>query len=219
MSPYVMAPASTPLHRPAGRTTSTAPPDGRPLDVPGRGWTVRPAAARMGAMDIADADALARLAHEGQTDRIGVPYVEHVRAVAAGLVAFGPELRMAGLLHDVIEDTRWTAGGLCAAGVPDRVVAIVEQVTNQPGAAYEDTLRRIAGCRDAALAKIADNAHNSRSDRAARLDEGQRLRLAAKYRRARAILWPAVPRRDVATILTAVNPALLRDLPPAGGSR
>ncbi|MDX3094786.1 HD domain-containing protein [Streptomyces sp. ME19-03-3] len=173
----------------------------------------------MGAMDIADADALARLAHEGQTDRIGVPYVEHVRAVAAGLATFGPELRMAGLLHDVIEDTRWTAGGLCAAGVPDRVVAIVEQVTNQPGAAYEDTLRRIAGCRDAALVKIADNAHNSRSDRAARLDEGQRLRLAAKYRRARAILWPAVPRRDVATILTAVNPALLRDLPPAGGSR
>ncbi|WP_431954453.1 HD domain-containing protein [Actinacidiphila sp. bgisy167] len=168
---------------------------------------------------VADADALARQAHEGQTDRIGVPYIEHVRAVAAGLAAFGPDLQMAGLLHDVIEDTSWTAGRLRAAGVPDRVVALVEQVTNQPGLSYEEKLRRIAGCRDAALVKIADNAHNSRPDRVARLDEAERLRLAAKYRRAREILWPAVPRQDVATILEAVNPALLRDLPPAGGSR
>ncbi|MFF7214576.1 phosphohydrolase [Streptomyces sp. NPDC008238] len=168
---------------------------------------------------VADADALARLAHEGQTDRIGVPYVEHVRAVAAGLAAFGPELQMAGLLHDVIEDTPWTAGGLRAAGVPDRVVAVVERVTNQPGVAYGDKLRRIAADRDAALVKIADNAHNSHPDRAARLDEAQRLRLAAKYRRARDILWPAVPREDVAVILAVVNPALLAVLPPAGGPR
>lgn len=57
------------------------------------------------------------------------------------------------------------------------------------------------------------------SDRVARLDEAERLRPAAEYRRAREILWPAVSRQDVATILEAVNPALLRDLPPAGGSR
>ncbi|MDX2650458.1 HD domain-containing protein [Streptomyces sp. PA03-1a] len=164
---------------------------------------------------VADAEALARLAHEGQTDRIGVPYIEHVRAVAAGLAAFGPDLQMAALLHDAIEDTPWTAGRLRAAGVPERVVGIVEQVTNQPGVPYEDELRRIAANRDAALVKIADNAHNSHPDRAARLDEAQRLRLAAKYRGARAILWPAVPREDVATILAVVNPALLPDLPPA----
>ncbi|MFG2305313.1 HD domain-containing protein [Actinacidiphila glaucinigra] len=168
---------------------------------------------------VADAEALARLAHEGQTDRIGVPYIEHVRAVAAGLAAFGPELQMAGLLHDVIEDTPWTAGRLRAAGVPERVVGIVEQVTNQPGVPYEDKLRRIAASRDAALVKIADNAHNSHPDRAARLDEAQRLRLAAKYRRARAVLWPAVPREDVAVILAVVNSALLPHLPPAGGPR
>jgi (p)ppGpp synthase/HD superfamily hydrolase len=166
---------------------------------------------------VADAEALARLAHEGQTDRIGVPYIEHVRAVAAGLAAFGPELQMAGLLHDVIEDTPWTAERLRAAGVPDRVVGIVEQVTNHPDVRYEDKLRRIAAGRDAALVKIADNAHNSRPDRAARLPREQRLRLAAKYRGARAVLWPAVPREDVATILAVVNPALLSDLPPADG--
>ncbi|MDX3073750.1 phosphohydrolase [Streptomyces sp. MI02-7b] len=164
---------------------------------------------------VEDADALASSAHEGQTDRIGVAYVEHVRAVAAGLAPFGPELQMAGLLHDVIEDTSWTAGRLRAVGVPDRVVAVVEQVTNQPGVAYEDKLRTITGSRDATLVKIADNAHNSRADRAARLDPATRERLAAKYRAARAVLWPAASREDVAAILAVVNPDLLAELPSA----
>ncbi|MFJ5214167.1 phosphohydrolase [Streptomyces sp. NPDC088354] len=164
---------------------------------------------------VEDADALASSAHEGQTDRIGVAYVEHVRAVAAGLAPFGPELQMAGLLHDVIEDTSWTAGRLRAVGVPDRVVAVVEQVTNQPGVAYEDKLRTITGSRDATLVKIADNAHNSRADRAVRLDPAARERLAAKYRAARAVLWPAASREDVAAILAVVNPDLLAELPSA----
>lgn len=162
---------------------------------------------------VSDADALASSAHEGQTDRIGVPYVEHVRAVAAGLAPFGAELQMAGLLHDVIEDTPWTAERLRAAGVPDSVVAVVEQVTNQSGVAYEDKLRRIAGSRNATLVKIADNAHNSRADRAARLDPAARERLAAKYRAARAVLWPAASREDIAAILAIVNPDLLAALP------
>ncbi|MFJ4985708.1 HD domain-containing protein [Streptomyces sp. NPDC088732] len=167
---------------------------------------------------VADADALVSSAHEGQTDRIGVPYVEHVRAVAAGLAPFGPELQMAGLLHDIVEDTPWTAERLRAAGVPDRVVAVVEQVTNQPGVAYADKLRRIAADRDATLVKIADNAHNSRADRAARLDPAARERLATKYRAARAVLWPAAARGDIAAILAVVNPDLLAELPADDGT-
>ncbi|EGJ77745.1 putative metal dependent phosphohydrolase [Streptomyces sp. Tu6071] len=162
---------------------------------------------------VAEADALAALAHAGQVDKIGVPYLAHVRAVAAGLAPFGPELRMAGLLHDVVEDTEWTAERLLAAGVPDRVVALVEAVTNVPGLAYEEKIRRIAADPLAALVKIADNAHNSRPDRSARLPTARAERLAAKYRAARSLLWPAVPAEDVATILTIVNPDLLRELP------
>ncbi|MFB7609633.1 HD domain-containing protein [Streptomyces gardneri] len=161
---------------------------------------------------LAEVDALVARAHADQVDLIGVPYVEHVRAVAAGLEPFGEELVMAGLLHDVIEDTAWTAERLRAAGIPDRVVAVVEAVTNRPGLSYEAKLHLIAQDPDATLVKIADNAHNSRQDRAAELPPARRERLAAKYRGARDILWAGVDAERVATVLTIVNPALLTEL-------
>ncbi|AYG78093.1 GTP pyrophosphokinase [Streptomyces hundungensis] len=86
-------------------------------------------------ISVDEVDALAAKAHAAQENRIGVPYVEHVRSVAAGLAPFGDELVMAGLLHDILEDTDWTAERLREAGVPARVVEIVEAVTNQPGVA------------------------------------------------------------------------------------
>ncbi|MFJ2568939.1 HD domain-containing protein [Streptomyces halstedii] len=164
-------------------------------------------------MTLAEVDALAEAAHAGQFDKIGVPYIEHVRAVAAGLAPFGDELVMAGFLHDVIEDTDWTADQLRGAGVPDHVVALVEAVTNERGVTYEEKVARITGQgRDAVLLKVADNAHNSHPDRAAQLPEEKRTRLAAKYRTARDILWPAVEGRGIETIVQIVNPSLLDEL-------
>jgi (p)ppGpp synthase/HD superfamily hydrolase len=161
---------------------------------------------------VEEVDAFAAAAHAGQVDKIGVPYIEHVRAVAAGLAPFGDELVMAGLLHDVIEDTDWTADQLREEGVPDRVVSAVEAVTNQKGVPYEEKIRRITGSRDATLVKISDNAHNSRPDRAAQLPEEKRSRLAAKYRAARNVLWAAADDRDIEAIVRIVNPALLDEL-------
>lgn len=156
-----------------------------------------------------EVDALAARAHEGQRDRVGAPYVEHVRAVADGVAAYGEHLRMAGLLHDVLEDTDWTADGLLAAGVPEAVVETVVRVTRRPGQGYREMIEEVAADRSACLVKIADNAHNSRADRAALLPVGQRERLAARYADARAVLWTAVPRADVEAIVSRVNPALL----------
>ncbi|KQX27539.1 phosphohydrolase [Streptomyces sp. Root63] len=162
---------------------------------------------------VAEVDALASAAHAGQVDKIGVPYIKHVRAVAAGLAPFGDHLVMAGLLHDVIEDTDWTAERLREAGVPDHVVALVEAVTNERGVPYEEKVARITGRgRGAVRLKIADNAHNSHPDRAAQLPEEKRTRLAAKYRAARDILWPAADDRDIETIVRIVNPSLLDEL-------
>ncbi|MFI0241747.1 HD domain-containing protein [Streptomyces sp. NPDC016845] len=160
-------------------------------------------------MSVHEVDLLAGRAHAGQVDKAGVAYVEHVRAVAAGLVPFGDELVMAGLLHDVLEDTDWTAEELVGAGVPVRVVEIVQAVTRQAGLEYEEKIRRIAADPPAVLLKIADNAHNSRPDRAARLSVTERERLGRKYRAARRVLWPAADPRDVETIVRVVNPSLL----------
>ncbi|NED31078.1 HD domain-containing protein [Streptomyces sp. SID8499] len=161
---------------------------------------------------VAEVDALAAEAHAGQVDKIGVPYIEHVRAVAAGLAPFGDELVMAGLLHDIIEDTDWTATQLRTAGIPDRVVNAVEAVTNQSDVPYQDKIYRISHSSVATLVKIADNAHNSRPDRAAQLPEEKRVRLAAKYRAARDVLWAAADSHDIEAIVRIVNPALLAEL-------
>ncbi|MFJ1647993.1 phosphohydrolase [Streptomyces sp. NPDC088258] len=163
-------------------------------------------------MNLAEVDAFAFAAHAGQSDKIGVPYIEHVRAVAAGLAPFGDELVMAGLLHDIIEDTDWTAAQLLALGIPLRVVGAVKDVTNQPGVPYEEKIHRIIRSSDATLVKIADNAHNSHPDRAAQLPEKKRARLAAKYRAARDVLWAAADGRDIEAIISIVNPSLLAEL-------
>src|SRR5256885_11070999 len=82
------------------------------------------------------AEALARRYHAGQVDRVGVPYIEHPRAVA-GLLAGTPEpWRAAAWLHDVLEHTDATAGELVSAGVPPDVVRVVEGLTRRPGQDY-----------------------------------------------------------------------------------
>ncbi|GGO92529.1 HD domain-containing protein [Wenjunlia tyrosinilytica] len=168
---------------------------------------------------LADVDALAARAHAGQKDKIGVDYMEHVRAVAAGLEPFGERAQMAGLLHDVLEDTELTTVDLLAAGVPGTVVETVERVTRRPGLDYTEMIRVVAADRWACLVKIADNAHNSRADRAAGLEPGLRERLARRYAEARAVLWAAVPEEDVRAIVSLVNPDLLEARPSAPASQ
>lgn len=163
-------------------------------------------------LTVAEVDALAHRAHFGQVDKLGVPYIWHVRTVAAGLKPFGAQLQMAGLLHDVIEDTDWTADSLAAQGIPDVVVAIVQAVTNTPGIPYRAKIRSITKSREATLVKISDNAHNSHPTRLAALDEETRTRLEKKYRDARKILWNAVDADEVRKILKIVNTDLLAEL-------
>lgn len=163
-------------------------------------------------LTLTEVDAFAVEAYAGLVDKIGVPYIEHVRAVAAGVTPFGVGLRMAALLHDVLEDTALTSDDLLRAGVPFGVVATVRRVTRAPGVAYRAMLQQITTDHGATLLKIADNAHNSVPTRAARLEESERRRLADRYRSAREILWPAAAAEDVRTIVEIVNPSLLSEL-------
>jgi (p)ppGpp synthase/HD superfamily hydrolase len=155
---------------------------------------------------------IAYIAHHGQTDKIGVPYYEHVHAVAKGLAPLGPELEMAGYLHDIVEDTDYTADMLRRLGVPERTVSAVEAVTNERGVPYAKKIDKILQNPDAVLVKISDNAHNSRMDRAAHLPMEERERLALKYFTARRKLWSAATSDAIRTIVAIVNPDLLEEL-------
>lgn len=129
---------------------------------------------------------LARLAHAGQVDKAGRPYIEHVARVAAAC-ADDPEAEAVAWLHDVLEDAPeyWRDA---------------ERVLYQRGQAAVITLsRQFAPSHDAYYAairsnplalrvKLADIADNSDESRLALLDETTAARLRKKYAKALAAL-------------------------------
>jgi (p)ppGpp synthase/HD superfamily hydrolase len=143
------------------------------------------------------ADVLAELAHRGQTDKAGVDYIHHPRAVAAILREQGhPDgVVIAGLLHDVVEDTTVALGDLREFGFPESVVRAVDSVTRREGPDYPDgkepymdLIRRAAGDPIGRLVKIADNDTNSDPARLALLTESEREWFTQKYAKARRVL-------------------------------
>lgn len=95
------------------------------------------------------AEALARAAHADGTDKLGVPYIEHVEAVAKMCKeewpgdSFKNEGIAAAWLHDVVEDTEVTLDGL-ARYFPKSVVKAVDALTHRKGetrVAYYDRLK------------------------------------------------------------------------------
>lgn len=137
---------------------------------------------------VTDAHALAEGAHQRQVDKAGQPYIDHPVAVADLLAEHGDHAMMAGLLHDVVEDTDVTCADLLAAGYPPEVVEAVDAVTRRDGEPYMDMIRRASAHPLGRLVKIADNAHNSHPDRLALLPKDDQKRLRRKYERARAVL-------------------------------
>ncbi|MDO4215341.1 MAG: peptide-methionine (S)-S-oxide reductase MsrA [Bacteroidales bacterium] len=99
-------------------------------------------------------------AHAGQTDRDGEAYILHPLTV--GLMGNTDEERMAGFLHDVIEDTPYTADMLLEAGIPDGVVNALQLLTHQKEEPYFTYVQRIIDANNpiALRVKYNDLQHN-----------------------------------------------------------
>jgi (p)ppGpp synthase/HD superfamily hydrolase len=132
------------------------------------------------------AEQIARQAHDGVTDDAGRPYIEHPTRVAARLT--DPELRAAAWLHDVVEDTDWTADRLLEAGVPHRVVDAVIAVTRHPGQEDDVYYAQVAASSDGTAVKQADIADNTDPNRLALLKPARREHFEAKYAKALAAI-------------------------------
>lgn len=108
---------------------------------------------------------IVKTAHDGQVDKAGRPYWEHLLSVCRRLPedATDDERRVA-LLHDVIEDTGLTALDLRSLGFSEPVVEAVQLLTRaKDSGPYLEWIRAIAdsGNRMAIRVKIADNEDNS----------------------------------------------------------
>ncbi|WP_324785667.1 HD domain-containing protein [Streptomyces sp. H51] len=142
-------------------------------------------------MTLAEVEALARAVHEGQTDKAGRPYAEHLSAVAEGVRARGgdDDQIAAAWLHDAVEDDALSARWLDQAALSRRTKDIVRAVTKRAGETPEAYAGRVLATPGALLVKEADLAHNADPARLARLDDAAtRTRLTEKYARMRALL-------------------------------
>jgi (p)ppGpp synthase/HD superfamily hydrolase len=125
--------------------------------------------------------AVAAAAHAGQVDKAGEPYILHPIRVMLRL--HGDDARIAGVLHDVVEDTEWTLDGLSEAGFSDVVVDAVESVTRREHETYEAFIARASKNPIGRRVKIADLEDNLDLDRIPNPTAEDHARIE-KYRRA-----------------------------------
>ena len=133
------------------------------------------------------AEALAKKAHAGQTDKSGKDYYTvHVHAVSDMALEWGLYAATAALLHDTLEDTSVTEEELRAL-FPPAIVDAVVCLTRKPEEEYMDYVRR---CKHNAIAKpvkMCDLANNMDLDRIKEVTPKDQNRIL-KYARAYAFL-------------------------------
>ena len=135
----------------------------------------------------ATAELVARMAHAGQVDKAGEPYITHPARVVARIRAGEHLDRAAAWLHDVVEDTDLTLDDLRAVVSPT-VVSAVDALTHREGETRADYYARVLQSPTALRVKTADIDDNADPERLARLDPATREWLTAKYENARKLL-------------------------------
>ena len=153
-----------------------------------------------------DAEAFARIVHDGQQDRAGRPYWRHLKRVANladDKLPHGTDEETVDLvaqiawLHDVVEDTPYTAEDLAREGFSPDVIEGVLALTKPPGRVpYLEWIGHLCATASlpAILVKLSDTEDNSDPERVALLDAAMQARFAAKYPPARELLLEAAAR-------------------------
>tara|TARA_Y100000310_G_C20626766_1_gene786367 strand:+ start:821 stop:1270 length:450 start_codon:yes stop_codon:yes gene_type:complete len=105
-------------------------------------------------------------AHAGQVDKRGEPYYLHPIAVMnklpSGDMGASTGMKMAALLHDVLEDTKYTAEDLEHIGFSEYTIKLVRIVSRNKSETYFDYIQSIVDSNfiGAVLIKKADLEHN-----------------------------------------------------------
>lgn len=141
------------------------------------------------------ARAVAVVAHAGQVDKAGAPYISHPYRVAGlldGLVGFAALspvdrvlAKVAAYLHDAVEDSDLSFDAL-AGLFPDvpGFVSVVEALTHRPHEPRVDYYVRVRANRVALVVKEADLLDNTDPERMAVLEPELAGRLGRKYAKA-----------------------------------
>ena len=132
---------------------------------------------------IKEAFEFANEAHKGVKRRSGEPYILHplaVAKIAVKEIGLGTTSVISALLHDVVEDTKWTLKELEAEGFPTGVLEAVRLLTREKDVPYMAYIERLSGNQIARKVKLADLEHNSDLTRLIEVTERD-LRRQEKY--------------------------------------
>ncbi len=98
-------------------------------------------------------------AHKRQTDKSGIPYVFHPYHLAEQMKT--EETTIVALLHDVVEDTRYTFKHIEKQGYGEEVITALKLLTHDKKVDYFDYVLKIKENPIALAVKLADLKHNS----------------------------------------------------------
>ena len=124
-------------------------------------------------------------AHSGQFDKSGIPYIMHPFHVAETMK--DEDSTTVALLHDIIEDTKYTKEDLLNEGFPEHIVNAIVSLSRESDESYMDYIRRVKQNNLAKIVKLADLEHNSDLSRTDAVTE-EDLKRVKKYNKARDIL-------------------------------
>lgn len=113
---------------------------------------------------------IAYKAHEGQVDKVGIPYIFHPFHLAEQMK--DEYSTCVALLHDVVEDTPVTFEEL-SKHFPEEIISALKLLTHEEGVDYFDYVRAIKTDPIATAVKLADLTHNSDETRLVGSDIGQ----------------------------------------------
>lgn len=138
---------------------------------------------------------IAVLAHKGQTDKGGNPYILHPLRVMMALDS--EREKIVGVLHDVVEDSDWTFGDLEKEGFGPDVLEAIKSVTknHDEHGTDEGYFRFVERARQNPIGrkvKVADLRDNMDLSRLPEVDEKTRQRID-KYRRSLNVLLDQEP--------------------------
>jgi len=128
---------------------------------------------------------IALKAYKGQKDKAGETYILHPLRLMAKVTSV--EEKSVALLHDVIEDSEFTAEDLLSEGIPSEIVFAVQAMTKADGENYEAFILRVKDNPLAARIKcldIEDNINVLRLNAISQKD----LDRVAKYHKAWSVL-------------------------------
>ena len=129
---------------------------------------------------LAIAIALTATAFENKTDRGGNPYILHCLYVMNEVSDLDECSRCAAVLHDIIEDTAWTAIDLRRSGFTEKTIRLVQLLTFKKDEDYMLRIKFLASDPDANRIKRADLKHNSQLYRLKGVRDGDLERMT-KY--------------------------------------